>query len=74
MLPVRGANIAQIPRRFVQMLGKKILVTGLASDQAINLKAKSSVALTRSGGRQIEQLSRHQWPPKALPGACGCSC
>jgi hypothetical protein len=36
---------------------KKVLAKQLASDEADNLKAKSSVALTCNGGRQIQQLS-----------------
>jgi hypothetical protein len=28
--------------------------------EAASLKAKGSVALTRSGGRQIQQLARHE--------------
>jgi hypothetical protein len=43
-----------------EIAAKKTLVRGLASDEAVNLKAKSLVASTRSGGRQIQQLSRHE--------------
>jgi hypothetical protein len=47
-------------RRYLrQIQDKKLLARQLTSDEAINLKAKSSVALTRSGGRQIQQLARH---------------
>jgi hypothetical protein len=42
-----------------QIQDKKLLARQLTSDEVINLKAKSSVALTRSGGRQIQQLARH---------------
>jgi hypothetical protein len=48
-------------RRYLrQIQDKKLLARQLTSDEAINLKAKSSVALTRSGGRQIQQLARHE--------------
>jgi hypothetical protein len=47
-------------RRYLrQIQDKKLLARQLTSDEVINLKAKSSVALTRSGGRQIQQLARH---------------
>jgi hypothetical protein len=47
-------------RRYLrQIQDKKLLARQLTSDEAINLKAKSSVALTRNGGRQIQQLAPH---------------
>jgi hypothetical protein len=39
---------------------QKTLARGLASDEAVNLRQKSLVVLTRSSGRQIQQLSRHE--------------
>jgi hypothetical protein len=43
-----------------QIQGKKVLAGRLVLTEAARLEAKSSVALTRSGGRQIQELARHE--------------
>jgi hypothetical protein len=55
----KNSHISQVPRHFVKATEKNPCKR-MASDEAVNLKAKSSVALTRSGGRQIQQPSRHE--------------